>query len=99
MIALTNTILSKSSRYSEFAELFVNHISKGYGRVDIIADCFKTMSIKSIKSSKQSLKGQSGKIHISLLLSKVPSDFYNRILRNSNSKKRLIKLIFEYIKK
>ena len=99
MITLINIILNKSSRISEFAELFVNHISKGYGRVDIIADCFKTMSIKSIKSSKQSLKGQSGKIHISLLLSKVPSDFYNRILRNSNRKKRLVKLISEYIKK
>ena len=96
MIALINTILKKSSRYSEFAELFVNHISKGYGRVDIIADCYKTMSIKS---SKQLLKGQSRKIHISLLLSKVPSDFYNRILRNSNSKKVVIKVIFEYIKK
>ena len=53
----------------------------------------------SFKSSKQLLKGQLGKIHISLLLSKVPNGFYNSILRNSNSKKRLIKLIFEYIKK
>ena len=96
MIALINIILNKSSRISEFAELFVNHISKGYGRVDIIADCYKTMSVKS---SKQLLKGQSRKIHISLLLSKVPSDFYNRILRNSNRKKRLVKLISEYIKK
>ena len=96
MIALTNTILNKPSRYSEFAELFINHISKGYGRVDIIADCYKTMSIKS---SKQLLKGQSRKIHISWLLSKVPSDFYNRILRNSNSKKVVIKVIFEDIKK
>ena len=96
MIALTNTILSKSSRYSEFAELFVNHISKGYGRVDIVVDCYKAMSIKS---SKQLLKDQSQKIHISLLLSKVPSDFYNRILKNSNSEKVVIKVIFEYIKK
>ena len=54
MIALTNTILSKSSRYSEFAELFVNHISKGYGRVDTIAYFYKTMPIKC---SKQLLKG------------------------------------------
>ena len=39
MIALVNTILNKSSIYPEFAELFVNHIPKGYGRVGIIADC------------------------------------------------------------
>ena len=54
---------------------------------------------KSIKSSEQLLRGQLGKIHKALLLSKVPSDFYNRILRNYDSKKRLIKLLFEYIKK
>ena len=49
MIALINTILNKSSTYSEFAELFVNDIPKGYGRVDITADCYKTMSIKSLE--------------------------------------------------
>ena len=47
MIALINTILNKSSIYSESVELFVNHIPNGYGRVDIIADCYKTMPIKS----------------------------------------------------
>ena len=84
------------STCSEFAELFVNHIPKGYERVDIIADCYKT---KSIKSSEQLLRGQSGKIHIALFLSKVPSDFHNRILRNHDRKKRLIKLISEHIEK
>ena len=96
MITLLNTILNKFSAYSELAELFVNHIPKGYGRVDKIADCYKTMSIKS---SKQLLRGQSGKIRIVLLLSNIPSDFYNRIIRNSDNKERLIKLIFECIKK
>ena len=48
-----NTILNKSSTYYEFAELFVNHIPKGYGRVDIITDCYKT---KLIKSSEQLLR-------------------------------------------
>ena len=67
MIALINTILKKSSTYSEFAELFVNRIPKGYGRVEIIADCYKT---KSIKISEQLLRGQSEKIHIVSLLSR-----------------------------
>ena len=96
MITLLNTILNKFSAYSELAELFVNHIPKGYGRVDKIADCYKTMSIKS---SKQLLRGQSGKIRIVLLLSNIPSDFYDRIIRDSDNKERLIKLIFECIKK
>ena len=45
------------------------------------------------------LRGQSGEIHIALLLSKVPSDFHNKILRNYDNKKRLIQLIFEDIEK
>ena len=80
IISLINTILSKSSTYTKFAELFVKPIPNVYGRVDIMADCYKT---KSIKSSEQlSIKrGQSEKIHRASLLSKVPSDFYNSILR------------------
>ena len=60
----------------QFTELFVNSIPKGYGRVDIIADCYKT---RSVKSSEQFLRSQSEKIHIALLLSKVPINFRNRI--------------------
>ena len=45
-----------------------------------MADCYKTKSIKS--SEQMSIKrGQSEKIHGASLLSKVPSDFYNSILR------------------
>ena len=88
MIALINTILNKSPTYAEFAESFVKHITKGYRRVDIIADCYK----KLIKSSDQlSVKrGQSEKIHIASLLSKVPSVFRNSILRNCDNRKRVI---------
>ena len=84
MIALINIVLSKSSAYSEFSELFVKHISKVYGRVGIIADCHKT---KSIKSSEQLFTGQSETIHITSLLSKVPINFLYEIIRNSDQKK------------
>ena len=60
----------------------------------MIADCYE---MKSVKSSEQSLRGQSGKIHVASLLLKVPSNFHNRILGNSDNKKRDIELIFEYI--
>ena len=50
-------------------------------------------------TKRSQLRGQSGKTHIVLLLSKVPSDFDNRILRNYDSKKRLIKPLFEYNEK
>ena len=89
MIALINTILNKSPTYAEFAESFVKHITKGYGRVDIIADCYKKKLIKC--SDQLSVKrGQSEKIHIASLLSKVPSVFHNSILRNCDNRKRVI---------
>ena len=75
-----NTILNKSPTYAEFAQLFLKRIPNVDGRVHIMADCYKTKSIKT--SEQMSIKrGQSEKIHETSLLSKVPSDFYNSILR------------------
>ena len=48
MSGLINTTLNKSSKYAEFEELFVKPILKGYGRVEVTADCYKS----SIKSSE-----------------------------------------------
>ena len=64
--------------YAEFAELFVKHILKGFGRVDVTVDYYKT---KSIKSSEQLLRGQSEKIHVASLFSMVANDFHNRTLK------------------
>ena len=63
-----------------------------------MADCYKT---KSIKSSEQLTikRGQSEKIHIASLLSKVLRVFHNSILRNSDNKTPFIELIFEYIER
>ena len=85
IIALITTVLNKSSTYAEFAELLVKRIPNVYRRVDIMVYCYKT---KSIKSSEQLSirRGQSEKIHIASFLSKVPSDFHNSILINSNTK-------------
>ena len=59
------------------------------------ADCYKTKSIK--RSEQLSIKrDQSEKIYIASLLSKVPSDFHNSILRKSDNKKQVFELIFEY---
>ena len=64
--------------YAEFAELFVKRILKGYGRVDVTVDYYKT---KSIKSSEQLLRDQSEKIHVASLFSMVANDFHYRILK------------------
>ena len=61
----------------------------------MIADCYKTKSIK--RSEQLSVKrGQPEKIYIASLLSKVPIDFHYNILRKSDNKKRVFELIFEY---
>ena len=61
----------------------------------MIADCYKAKSIK--RSEQLSIKrGHSEKIYIASLLSKVPSDFHNSILRKSDNKKRVVELIFEH---
>ena len=98
MTPLLNTIVNKSSTYAEFSESFVKHIPKCYKRVDIIADCYKA---KSIKRSEQLLikRGQSEKIHIASLLSKILSVFHSSSLRNSDNKKRVIELILECIER
>ena len=83
-IALMNTVLNKSSN-AEFAKLYVKRIPYVCGRVDIMADCFKTMLIKN--SEQLSIRGdQSEKIHIVSFLSRVLSDFHSSILRNSDTK-------------
>ena len=71
-------------------------IPKRYGSVDIIADSYKT---KSIKSSKQWGMRKWGNIHIALLLPKVPSDFHRRILRNFDSKNDLLNSYLSILKK
>ena len=75
-----NTILNKSPTYAEFPQLFLKRIPNVDGRVHIMADCYKTKSIKS--PEQMSIKrSQSEKIHGASFLSKVPSDLYNSILR------------------
>ena len=38
MIGIINNIINKSSTNAELAKLFVTHLLKGYGRVEIIAN-------------------------------------------------------------
>ena len=74
MTAFINIILSKSLRFTKFEKLFVKHIPKGYGRVDMITDGDKTKSIKS--SEQRSIKtGQSEKIHISTSTTNMKKEF------------------------
>ena len=58
---VVNTILNKSSTYSELVELFVSYIPKGCRRVDIITDWYKTKSVKgSIRKNSYSITSFKG---------------------------------------
>ena len=72
---------------------FLDSISKGYRRVDIIADTYRDHSIKAGERKK---RGSSSKVIIGSIKSKLPPDLSNFMLNNDN-KSTLIEMIFEYI--
>ena len=60
---------------------FLKTIPKKYNRVDIVADCYRDVSIKSAEREK---RGNSSKV-------------YSNFLSNSENKIQLIKITFQYI--
>ena len=68
-------------------------LPSGYKQVDIVADTYQDISIKSTERSK---RGNSRKIIIRSEKSKIPRDF-NAFLKNGENKGRMIELIIEVI--
>jgi hypothetical protein len=94
MMGLMNTVTKIPSTYFELARLFLNLLPKGYCRIDVVADSYKTVTLH-----KRGDRGdETERIYIPSLQSRVVRDFNQRILRNRENKARLIELIFEYIK-
>lgn len=91
MMAILNTFTSIPKTYSDLADKFVRALPRNYFRVDIVADTYKSTSIKALE---RKLRGESEKIHIASLESKTPGDF-SRILKNGENKERLIELIID----
>ena len=78
-------------------ELFRNLLSafpKTYHRVDIVADTYKSASIKSGEREK---RGCSNKIIAKSAKSKIPRNFKN-FLKNGENKTRLIDLLCQFVK-
>ena len=72
---------------------FVRSLPKGYHRIDIVADTYRNISIKSAERKKRC---SSSKVAIGSIKSKLPRDI-NKFLLNDENKTSLIKLIFDYI--
>ena len=96
MIALANTMTRIPSTYLEYAKSFIKLIPKNFKSVHVIADSYNNSS--SLKQNEQQKRGTAETLHIASLQSKTPSDFRERILRNSQNKTRLIELVYQYIK-
>ena len=93
MIAQIQTMQSIPCTYEGFAENFIKSLPTGYNRVDLIADTYKDFSIKAMERKK---RGESKKVLIKSLQSKIPHDF-SRLLKNGENKTRLIELLSSYI--
>ena len=72
---------------------FLNSIPKKYNRVDIVADCYRDISIKTAEREK---RGNSSKVYVRSVKSKVPRDI-TTFLSNSENKTQLINITFQYI--
>ena len=80
--------------YEELVWKLLKTYPKGYGRIDIVSDTYRTISIKSGEREK---RGSGKKIIEKSVKSKIPRDFDNFLL-NAENKSSLIELICEFIK-
>ena len=93
MIAqLRMCLVGVSGTFETLAKRFVKSIPTGYKRVDIVADTYRDNSIKAGERFK---RGNSEKIIIGSIKSRLPYDMSKFMLNNEN-KSTLIQLIFEY---
>ena len=86
MMGLVNLITSLPDTYEELAKVFVERLPKGYNRIDVLAD-----SYRSVKLYKNGVDGdQADKILIPSLQSRVHPNFMTTVLKNRENKARLI---------
>ena len=94
MIAQLRMCLSMiPDTFEQLVLKFVRSLPKGYHRIDIVADTYRNISIKSAERKK---RGTSSKVLIGSIKSKLPRDM-NKFMLNDENKTSLIKLIFDYV--
>ena len=74
----------------------MERIPKNYKGVDLLVDDYKNKA-NSPKLNEQEMRGQSERIQIASLQSRIPTEFRTRILRNNENKARLFELILNKI--
>lgn len=93
MIAQYRSITNVPESFEDLIVQFLNAIPKSYDRVDIIADCYRSVSIKSGEREK---RGSSTKVFVASVKSKVPRDIA-KFFSCGDNKTQLIDLTFQFI--
>ena len=89
MMAVIRTLTEIPENYEDLTWKFMKALPRNYCRVDIVADMYQEMSIKSAERKK---RGCSEKIIIQSAKSKIPRSF-NEFLKNGENKRRMISLM------
>ena len=95
MMASIRTLKEIPDTYELLTWKFIRSIPSGYDRIDIIADTYREVSIKTAERNK---RGESQRIMIQSEQSKIPRNF-QEFLKNGENKRRMITLIFNVIAK
>jgi hypothetical protein len=93
-MALVRMMKDIPDTFGELTLKLLSMVSKGYFRVDLVADCYFANSIKDAERAK---RGIVSKITIKSPQSKVRRDF-NKFLSSGENKTRMIELIVQTIK-
>ena len=93
MAQIRSCINNVPETFEQFIEIFLSSIPKNFRRVDLVADTYRDISIKS---EERENRNSSSKIIIGSIKSKIPKDV-EKFLSNNENKTQLIQLIFRYI--
>jgi len=91
LMAALRTMVQIPDTYEELTWKLLRSFPKSYWRVDIVADTYRDISIKS---GERGTRGSSSKVIVQSPQSKIPRDF-NGFLKNRENKTRLIELMCE----
>ena len=93
MMACLRTMTQIPDTYEELTWKFFKLLPQGYERIDIVADTYHEVSLKSAERSQ---RGKASKVVIRSAKSKIPRNFSD-FLKNGENKKRLIILMRDTI--
>ena len=93
LMAVIRTLKNIPNTFEELTWRILKTIPRNHTRVDIIADTYRTTSIKM---GERDRRGESSKIVVQSKKSRIPRDF-SKFLSNGENKRRMIELVFETI--